>query len=176
MTLLTGVTGTANVNMKDGELHGIDMAQTVCQGMNNLSSLGGDAQQVDRSTPFANMGASAKIKNGVVNNQDLRAALDAMVLSGKGSVNLPKQLLDYRLGFQVEKNLFKETCSFPDKLEGVEIPVDCKGSFDTEPTKLCKPDLSFLKDAVKKEVKEKAKKKVEEKLKGKLGDKLKGLF
>ncbi|MCP4598052.1 AsmA family protein [Neptuniibacter sp.] len=173
---VNSVTGTANVNMKDGEVHGIDMAQTVCQGMNNVSSLGINTKEVDRSTPFANMGASANIKNGVISNKDLKAALDAMVLSGKGTVNLPKQLLDYRLGFMVEKNLFKETCSFPDKLEGVEIPIDCKGSFNTPPAELCKPDFSFITNAMKKQVKEKAKKKVEEKLKGKLGDKLKGLF
>ncbi|WP_420599553.1 AsmA family protein [Neptuniibacter sp.] len=177
---VNSVTGTANVNMKDGEVHGIDMAHTVCQGMNSIKSMGVDTQEVDRSTPFANMGASAKIKNGVVKNNDLKAALDAMVLSGKGTVNLPKQLLNYRLGFMVEKNLFKESCSFPDSLEGVEIPVDCKGSFDTDPAKLCKPDFSFITDALKNQVKEKvetkAKEKVEEKLKGKLGDKLKGLF
>lgn len=173
---VNSVTGTAKVNMKDGEVHGIDMAHTVCQGMNNISAMGVDAQQVDRSTPFANMGASAKITNGVVKNNDLKAALDAMALSGKGTVNLPKQLLDYRLGFMVEKNLFKESCSFPDKLEGVEIPVDCKGGFNTDPAKLCKPDFSFITDALKKQVKEKAKAKVEEKIKDKLGDKLKGLF
>jgi AsmA protein len=187
---VNSVTGTADVNMKDGELHGIDMAQTVCQGLNNLSSLGVNTTEVDKSTPFANMGASANIKNGVINNQDLKAALDAMSLSGKGTVNLPKQLLDYRLGFMVEKNLFKETCSFPDKLEGVEIPIDCKGSFDTDPVKLCKPDFSFISDALKNQVKEKVeaqkaevKEKVEakkeeakEKLKDKLDSKLKGLF
>lgn len=177
---VNSATGTASVNMKDGELRGIDMAQTVCQGMNNISSLGIDTQQVDRSTPFTSMGASSRIKNGVVTNNDLKAALDAMALSGKGTVNLPKQLLDYRLGFMVEKNLFNETCSFPNKLEGVEIPIDCKGSFNTDPAKLCKPDFSFLTDALKNQVKEKAKAKVEEKVKdkldGALGDKLKGLF
>lgn len=177
---VNSVTGNAKVNMKDGEVHGIDMAHTVCQGMNSIKSMGVDTQEVDRSTPFANMGATAKITNGVVKNNDLKAALDAMALSGKGTVNLPKQLLDYRLGFMVEKNLFKETCSFPDSLEGVEIPVDCKGGFDTDPAKLCKPDFSFITDALKNKVKEKvetkAKEKVEEKLKDKLGDKLKGLF
>ncbi|WP_415886533.1 AsmA family protein [Neptuniibacter sp. QD37_6] len=180
---VNSVTGTAKVNMKDGELKGLDMAQSVCQGLNNVSALGGEAEQVDRSTPFTSMGASTRIKNGVVSNQDLKAALDAMTLSGKGTVNLPKQLLDYRLGFMVEKNLFKETCSFPNKLEGVEVPIDCKGSFNTEPTKLCKPDFSFITDALKQDVKkkveekkEKLKAKAEEKLKDKLGDKLKGLF
>ncbi|WP_415883101.1 AsmA family protein [Neptuniibacter sp. QD34_54] len=180
---VNSVTGTAKVNMKDGELKGLDMAQTVCQGLNNVSALGGDAEQVDRSTPFTSMGASTRIKNGVVTNKDLKAALDAMTLSGKGTVNLPKQMLNYRLGFMVEKNLFKETCSFPNKLEGVEVPIDCKGSFNTEPTKLCKPDFSFITDALKQDVKkkveekkEKLKAKAEEKLKDKLGDKLKGLF
>ncbi|PIE20685.1 MAG: AsmA family protein [Neptuniibacter caesariensis] len=176
---VNSMTGTANVNMKDGELKGIDMAQTVCQGLNNIKSLGVNAKEVDRSTPFANMGASVQITNGVVSNNDLKAALDAMVLSGTGTVDLPKQLLDYRLGFMVEKNLFKETCSFPDSLEGVEIPVDCKGGFDTPPADLCKPDFSFIGDALKNKVKGKVKAKKEKlkaKAKDKAKDKLKGLF
>ena len=173
-------TGTSNIKLSDGEIKGIDAAQSVCQAMNNVSSLGIDTQEVDRSTPFANISATLPITNGVINNNDLTAQLDAMALNGRGLVNLPQQTLDYRLGFKVEKNLFKETCSFPNALENVEIPINCKGGFATPPQKLCKPDLSVITDALKARVKEKAKAKVEEKvneeLKGKLGDKLKGLL
>jgi len=175
------MTGTAAVQMKDGEIKGIDMAQTLCQGMNTVGSLGLNTQQVDRSTPFADMSASTRIKNGVVSNKDLKAALDALALNGRGSVDLPKQALDYRLALVIEDNLFKKTCSIPDKLEGIEWPVDCKGSFDTEPAKLCKPDLSVIEDAFKKLAKDKAKAKIDkkkeelkEKLEQKLGDKLGG--
>lgn len=175
--IVHSLNGTTNVQMKDGELKGIDMAQTVCQGLNTVKSLGINTQEVDKSTPFANLSASTKIVNGVVNNPDLKAALDAMVLNGKGKVNLPKESLDYRVGLTIEQNLFKETCSIPDSLEGVEFPVDCKGSFDTEPAKLCKPDLAVFKNIFEAKAKAKVKAKVDEqkdKLKEKLGEKLGG--
>ena len=182
--IVNTMTGTASVNMKDGEVKGIGIAQTICQGFNTASSLGINTQQVDQSTPFANMGGTFKIKNGVVDNRDLKAALDAITLKGAGEVNLPAANLDYRLGLIIEENLFKQTCSINNSLQGVEWPVDCKGSFDDEPAQLCKPDLSVIKDVLKAqlekklkaEVETKAKEKVEEALKDKLGDQTKGLL
>lgn len=173
--IVNSLTGTAAVQMKDGEIKGIDMAQTLCQGMNTVGSLGINTQQVDRSTPFANLSASTTMKNGVVQNPDLKAALDSLSLSGKGNVDLPQQALNYRVGLTIEDNLFKKTCSIPDKLEGIEFPVDCKGGFDTEPAELCKPDLGFIEDILKAKAKAKVQEKVDEKkdeLKKKLTEKL----
>jgi len=173
--IVHSLNGTTNIQMKDGEIQGIDMAQTVCQGLNTVKSLGVDTQEVDKSTPFANLSASTKIVNGVVNNPDLKASLDAMALTGKGKVNLPKESLDYRVGLTIKENLFKKTCSIPDSLEGVEFPVDCKGGFDADPAKLCKPDLSVFEEIFKAKAKAKVKEKVDEqkdKLKEKLGEKL----
>jgi len=181
--IVNSLTGTAAMQMKDGEIAGIDMAQTLCQGMNTAGSLGINTQQVDRSTPFANLTASTTLKNGVINNPDLKAALDSLSLSGKGSVDLPQQALNYRVGLTIQDNLFKKTCRIPGKLENVEFPVDCKGSFDTPPAELCKPDLSVFKDILKNSLKDKAKEKLKldekkdelkKKLSEKLGDKLGG--
>jgi len=173
--IVNSLTGTAAVQMKDGEIKGIDMAQTLCQGMNTVGSLGINTTEVDRSTPFANLSASTTMKNGVINNPDLKAALDSLSLSGKGNVDLPQQALNYRVGLTIEDNLFKKTCSIPDKLEGVEFPVDCKGGFDTEPAELCRPDLGFIEDIFKAKAKAKVQEKVDEKkdeLKKKLTEKL----
>ncbi|MBR9882247.1 MAG: AsmA family protein, partial [Oceanospirillales bacterium] len=183
--IINSLNGTANVNAADGVIEGIDMAQTICQGINNVASLGINTTQVDQSTPFANMGGNFTITNGVVSNKDLAATLDAMSLAGRGNVNLPKALIDYRLGLTIKENLFKQTCSVNNRLEGVEFPVNCKGSFDTPPAKMCKPDASvftnLLKAEAKKKVEEKVGKQIEEKLGEKLGDEgakslLKGLF
>ncbi|WP_370298807.1 AsmA family protein [Pontibacterium sp.] len=173
--IVHSLNGTTSINMKDGEIQGIDMAQTVCQGLNTVKSLGINTQEVDKSTPFANLNASTKIVNGVVNNPDLNAALDAMALSGKGKVDLPKESLDYRVGLTIEENLFKKTCSIPDSLEGVEFPVDCKGGFDDNPADMCKPDLAVFENIFKAKAKAKVKAKVDakkEELKEKLGGSL----
>ncbi|GGC10192.1 cell envelope biogenesis protein AsmA [Marinobacterium zhoushanense] len=183
--IVNSLSGNASVNAADGVIEGINMAQTICQGINNVASLGINTEQVDQSTPFANMGGNFNISNGVVSNKDLAATLDAMSLAGRGSVDLPKALVDYRLGLTIKENLFKQTCSVNNRLEGVEFPVNCKGSFDTPPAKMCSPDASvfanLLKAEAKKKVEEKVSKKIEEKLGEKLGDEgakslLKGLF
>lgn len=182
--IVNSMTGTASVNMKDGEIKGIGIAQTICQGFNSVGSLGLNTEQVDQSTPFANLNGNFKIKNGLVDNRDLKAELDAITVKGAGQVNVPASNLDYRLGLTIEENLFKQTCSVNNALEGVEWPVDCKGSFDDDPAQLCKPDLSVIEDVIKAQLKKKlkaevetkAKEKVEEALQDKLGDEAKGLI
>ncbi|MDO6564703.1 AsmA family protein [Amphritea sp. 1_MG-2023] len=163
--IVNSLNGNAHVTMPDGAVKGIDIAQTICQGFNNISALGIDADQVDRSTPFADLSSNFKFTNGVISNQDLITKLDAITLRGKGSVDLPAQDLDYRLGLTIEENLFKKTCAVNNNLEGVEWPVNCKGSFDTAPAQLCRPDTSVLKELLK----QKAKKQLEGKLMDKLG-------
>lgn len=172
--------GTANVALSNGVVKGIDMAQQMCQTMNNLTALGSlqAAEQVDQSTPFAKMGGQFNIRNGVVSNKDLKVSLDAIEATGRGSVNLPSALIDYRLGLLIQENLFKKSCSVNNKIQGIEWPVNCKGAFDTPPAQLCKPDLSVIKDIVRNSVKEKAEDKLKEKLEEKLKDneKVKGLL
>ncbi|NVK40543.1 MAG: AsmA family protein [Oceanospirillaceae bacterium] len=170
--IVNSLSGNANFNVSDGTVEGISMAQTICQGFNTLGSLGVNTQQVDRSTPFANLGGNFRISNGVISNQDLAASLDAMALKGRGSVNLPQRSLDYRLGLSIEENLFKQSCSVNNKIQGVEWPVNCKGSFDTPPAKLCRPDLSVFEDLVKQQLKQEVQAKVEEEVDQKLQDRL----
>ncbi|WP_417228242.1 AsmA family protein [Amphritea sp.] len=181
--IVNSLNGNSKITMPDGAVKGIDIAQTICQGFNNVTSLGIDTEQVDRSTPFADLSSNFKFTNGVVSNQDLITKLDAITLRGKGSVSLPAQNLDYRLGLTIEENLFKKTCSVNNSLEGVEWPVNCKGSFDTEPAKLCRPDASVLKELLKQKAKKQLEGKLMEKLGGEEGSKaegakklLKGLF
>jgi len=181
---INSLNGSANIGMAEGLIKGIDAAQSMCQGINNRSALWINAEQVDKTTPFADLGANFTIRNGVVSNQDLKAKLDAMALAGRGSVNLPQQAVDYRIGLTIEDNLFNQSCSVNDRLEGVEVPVNCKGGFYDEPAKLCRLDTSFIGDLLKAEAKRKVEEKigtqVEDKLKDKLGEEgagvLKGLF
>lgn len=197
-SIVNSLNGRVKLNLANGVIQGIDAVQTMCETINKVSSLGGavsKTQSVDKSTPFASINGNLAFKNGVMSNQDFKADLDAINISGKGIVNLPKQALDYRVGLKIQENLFKKSCSVNNKIQGIEWPVDCKGRFSDDPVKLCKPDLSVVKDVLKKALKEKLqqkvekklggsikekreelKEKVEEKVKDKLKDALKGLF
>jgi AsmA protein len=178
--IMNSLNGTIDLTLTNGVIQGIDMAQQMCQTINNISAMGqlSAAAKVDGSTPFAKMSGRFNVKNGVISNNDLNVDLDAMNLSGKGTASLPESSLDYRLGLVIQDNLFNKTCTINNKLEGVTWPIRCKGSFDTAPAELCKPDVEAMQDMVEKALKEKAKEevkskvkdKVEEKIKDKLGD------
>ncbi|WP_432697094.1 AsmA family protein [Marinobacterium sp. YM272] len=172
--IINSLGGMLNIKAADGVIEGISMAQTICQGINNVASLGINSEQVDQSTPFADMGGSFNITNGVVSNKDLTANLDAMQMTGRGSVNLPQALIDYRLGMTIKENLFKQTCSVNNRLEGVEFPVNCKGSFDTPPAQMCRPDPSIFANLLKAQAQKKVEEEVGSKIEEKLGEKLGG--
>ncbi|OUS35534.1 hypothetical protein A9R01_06955, partial ['Osedax' symbiont bacterium Rs2_46_30_T18] len=176
--------------LADGVVKGIDAAQEMCQTINKVASLGGVASEtvtVDKSTPFASITGLLNLKNGVISNKNFKADLDAINATGKGTVNLPTQSLNYRLGLKIQDNLFKKSCSVNNAIQGIEWPIDCKGSFSDEPAKLCKPDLSVVKDIAKKALKAKLEKKlgtsvkqkteeVKQKVEDKVQDKVKGLL
>ena len=117
--IVNSLNGNAKVTMPDGTVKGIDIAQTICQGFNNVAALGVNADQVDRSTPFADLSSNFRFTNGVVSNNDLITKLDAITLRGKGNVSLPAQNMDYRLGLTIEENLFKQTCAVNNNLDSL---------------------------------------------------------
>lgn len=167
--MINSLNGSASISMKEGVLQGIDMAQTVCQGIQTVTSLGINTQQVDRSTPFADLTGNFRIRNGIVENNDLSANLDAMLLKGQGSVDLPAQAIDYRLGFTIQENLFQQTCSVNNRLEGLELPINCKGQFDTPPAQMCRPDTSVFTQLLRQEVQ----RKIEERIGGSVEEQIK---
>ncbi|SIS41760.1 AsmA family protein [Neptunomonas antarctica] len=174
-SIVNNMNGSANITVTDGVVNGINMAQELCQTINNLSATGSaqPAQTVDQSTPFAKMGGNFTVKNGIVSNNDLSVQLDAMNIKGSGAVDLPKATVDYQLALIIQENLFKKTCPVNNRLEGVEWPVRCKGSFDLEPTQLCKPDARAIRDILKNAITSKVKEELSKKVQEKLGDKLK---
>ncbi|MCJ8297506.1 MAG: AsmA family protein [Pseudomonadales bacterium] len=193
-SIINSLSGKVQFTLADGVVKGIDAAQEMCETINKVASLGGVASKtvaVDKSTPFASIKGLLNLKNGVISNKDFTADLDAINATGKGTVNLPAQSLNYRIGLKIQYNLFKKSCSINNAIQGIEWPIDCKGNFSDEPMKLCKPDLSVVKDIAKKALKAKlekklgtsvkqktqeVKQKVEEQVKDKLKGLLKGLF
>ncbi len=164
--MINSLNGQAKIEMKEGVLQGIDMAQTVCQGIQTVTALGINPQQVDRSTPFADLSGNFTLRNGRVSNNDLTAMLDAMRLRAQGEINLPEKSLDYRLGFTIMENLFQQTCSVNNRLEGLELPILCAGKFDTPPAQMCRPDTSVFTQLLRREVRREVQRQVEERIGG----------
>jgi AsmA protein len=187
-SFIENLNGKMTLTADEGVIKGIDMAQELCQKIENITSLGFNPDQVDKTTPIANLNSDFIIKNGVVTNPELLASVDAANLDANGTINLPKQSLDYTLGLTIKEDLFQKSCGINPALRGTRIPVNCRGAFDTDPVKLCKLDTRFVGDMLKKVAGEKlqaeidkkkealeqqAKEKLQDSLKDKLGEQLK---
>lgn len=148
-------------------MHAIRSANALIQG---FPAPPAEAQQTD----FAELRGHANVRDGVVHNDLLVASSPLFKVTGKGSADLVREQLDYRVTTEVTATLEGEAGRQLEKIKGTPLPVKISGSF-TDPS--IKVDLEdILKEKLKKKVEEKVREKVEDKLKDQLGDKLKGLF
>ncbi len=164
-SFIENLNGNMSLTADEGVIKGIDMAQELCQKIENITSLGFNPDQVDKTTPIANLNSDFIIKNGVVTNPELLASVDAANLDANGTINLPKQSLDYTLGLTIKEDLFQKSCGINPALRGTRIPVNCRGAFDTDPVKLCKLDTRFVGDMLKKVAGEKLQAEIDKKKK-----------
>ena len=112
--------------------------------------------------------------NGVIRNQDLAAKSPLLRVEGKGSVDLPKEALDYLVTAKVIGSLEGQGGKGLADVRGVAIPVQVAGTF-AKPSYKIRLDEA-LREVAEDKVKEKVQEKVEEKLEKQFGDSLKGLF
>jgi AsmA protein len=120
--------GTAGVALHDGRIDGVDLAKLIEQAR----ALSGKARgepvtaktTASDATVFKSLTANLRMTNGVAQNDDL--ALDGPNLraTGRGSVDLVRETLDYRL---------KVTVAGGAEQRGTTLPVTISGSF-TKPS------------------------------------------
>ena len=162
--------GTASFNFRDGAVKGVNIAKLIRQAGALLGVQSSGEVSDQNQTDFTSLSGSIKAVNGVVSNSDLSAMSPLLRVSGKGSVNLPKDTVDYRLAVELVSSLQGQGGQAADQLSGIPVPVRIVGPLQKPQFK---PELdSVLKSKAEQELKKKAK----EKLKGVLGDQLKGLF
>ena len=177
--MVNSLTGDSAISVKDGRLHGVNLVDSLCQGIRQVKGLPEATGSAPDYTNFSNLSATLKIVDGVVDSRDLAASMVAVGVAGAGQVNLPAATLDYGLDLTVLQQLQGERCQIEEKLHNLAFPVRCNGSFDDAPAKLCRPDTARMKkvltELAKRDVGGKLQQKLDDsKLKQKLDEKLKG--
>jgi len=178
----SALNGTASLSLKEGAISGIDVAALMQQAQ---AVLKGDVSAVSTagtgSTPFSDMSASAKIMNGLVQNDDLLISSPLINVVGAGSADLVSEKLDYRLTLQRTKALSEAELADTKDLKNLRVPVNVAGTF-AEPSIQLDVKAILLAtqqekiEEKKQELKDKLQDKLNEKLKGRAGELLKGLF
>jgi AsmA protein len=149
------LTGTGAIAARDGKIKGVNLQQSINDAKAKYDKLKGKSVDVtpkatDESV-FSSLTATFNITNGVARNDDLRLQGANIRATGKGSVNLTNEKLDYRLFVTLAEEASRE---------GSTVPVDIGGTLTQPQYKVAWSEA--LKDqATKKLATEKAKAKEE---------------
>jgi AsmA protein len=103
--LKKALAGNARVDMKEGAIKGINLAEAVRKP--------GGAQK----TEFSNLSASLKIRDGVARNDDLKAHSPLLDLTGAGKLDIGNNSIDYVARASLTR--------------GVSVPVKLYGALDS---------------------------------------------
>lgn len=184
--------GSARLELRDGAIHGINIAQTVRSAKSKLAALRGAGDQQAQSgtgsasekTDFSELTGSFRITDGVARNDDLQIKSPLVRIAGSGAIDIGNDRLDYLARTTVVSTLQGQGGPELQELKGVTVPVRLSGPFNAigwridvagMASELAKQKL----DERKGELKEKAQKSLDEqkgKVRDQLKDQLKGLF
>jgi AsmA protein len=175
--------GTASLALRDGAVHGINIAQKLRDLKGTFSGGAAPAQAADAAdkTDFSELTASFVIRKGVATNNDLLAKSPLLRLGGAGTIDIGAASLDYTVKATVVATLAGQGGSDLSQLNGVTLPVHLTGPFAAMSYQL---DWSAVAaQAVKSKAADKVKSLLGDKLKqgkgtdpGKITDTLKGLL
>lgn len=152
--------GTARLQLKDGAIKGINIAEVLRKAKSALSSQPARAQAAEaQKTDFSEMSASFAIKNGVAHNEDLDVKAPLFRISGKGDVDIGNSRIDYVTKAAVVASTKGQGGKDLEQLAGLTVPVHLTGPLDD-----MKYDVDY--SAVARDV---AKSRIGEKIKERLG-------
>jgi AsmA protein len=158
----------------DGAVQGFNLAAMIRKARARLKGEPAPPESGPNQTDFSALTGTATVSNGVIQNKDLSAKSPLLRVEGEGTVNLPRETLDYRVTAKVVGSLEGQGGKGLSDLRGVAIPIQVAGTF-ADPDYKIRLDEA-VREVAEEKVKEKVQEKVQEKLEDQLGDSLKGLF
>ncbi|WP_260294120.1 AsmA family protein [Sedimenticola hydrogenitrophicus] len=176
--------GNLSFRFENGAVKGVNLAQLLREGRARLKGEQLPADSAPPQTDFSELGGTAVIKQGVLDNQDLLAKSPFLRVTGAGQVNLVTETLDYLVKPVIVSTAAGQGGAGLEELKGVPIPVKLTGPYASPDytidwaqvvTASQKAKLEEKEAEVKQQLEEK-KQETREKLENKLKDRLKGLF
>lgn len=161
--------GTAALNLKDGALKGINLAQSLRNAKAMFTGGTRDSEQAaaaSEKTDFSELSASFIIREGVAHNEDLLAKSPFLRLTGAGDINIAEGSLNYLAKATAVATSTGQGGKELADTRGLTLPVRASGPFTALKYKL--EFGSAFSDSAKQQIEAK-----KEELKGMLEDQLK---
>jgi len=127
--LRKALAGNARVQMKEGAIKGINLAESA---RNAKAALGGKQAKADPSqkTDFSEAGATFNIKNGVAHNDDLKVQSPFLRIGGAGNFDIGNNTIDYLAKTTLAATTKGQGGRDASQVTGVTIPVKLYGALD----------------------------------------------
>ncbi len=175
--LLKSLSGDAAFELQQGMYRGVDLWYEVRKAQALIKQTEPPPRPDNPRTELSEFSGTLKFADGQASNQDFKATLPFMRLTGAGNINLVDAVMDYRLQARVvdtpglvdspdvdspAADESADTADTVSQLKGLTIPINVKGPIDDPKVGVDLGDL--LKDTVT----EKARERLEDKIKKKL--------
>lgn len=120
--MIQALAGNGKVTFRNGAIKGINLGAMV----RNVKSafLDSGASEVQK-TDFSEMGGTFQIRQGILTNNDLLLKAPLLRLTGKGTVDMPKRTINYRVEPKVVASASGQGGAAT--ATGVSVPVNIKG-------------------------------------------------
>ncbi|HYL88368.1 MAG TPA: AsmA family protein [Burkholderiales bacterium] len=123
--------GSARVQLHDGAIKGINLAEVLRKAKTALGSQEARAQAAEaQKTDFSELTASFKIQNGVAHNDDLDVKSPLFRVSGAGNIDIGNSTIDYTTKATVVASTKGQGGEDLGQLSGLTVPVRLVGPFD----------------------------------------------
>lgn len=171
--------GSARLELRNGAVHGVNVAQAIRRAKAKIGELRGQAAaetgtgSAAEKTDFSELNGSFRITDGVAHNDDLSIKSPLLRVGGAGDIDLGAERLDYLAKVTVVSTLKGQGGAELESLKGVTIPVRLSGPFTAIGWRI--DFAGLVREAAKEKIEEK-KSEIREKAREKLQEELKGLF
>ncbi len=122
--------GKVKLSLSDGKIAKLQILETIRVAKALLSKETITASAASQPTGFATLTASGTLTNGVFKNNDLQAASDLMAVTGKGTIDLVKEHIDYLLTINLTDRIERKQDTGLVDLGNTPIPYRIKGNFN----------------------------------------------
>jgi AsmA protein len=165
--------GDVSFTLRDGAWEGVDMWYELRRARAVLDGNPAPAREGARRTPFSLVSATGVIADAVLTNRDLSGTLPFMAVTGRGTVNMLSDAMDFDLVARMVDGPTLQSDPGLAGLAGRELPLRVGGTL-TEPS--VRPDFgAVLRSRAEDEVRERVEEEREE-VRERLQDRLRGIF
>jgi len=121
--MVRSLQGNGTVRFTDGAIEGLNIPQMIRSV--SLGQLQGTQRSSRLKTDFSELNGTYTIQNGIIQNSDLQLIGPLLRMGGKGTIDLPREVIDYSLEPRLVASLQGQ--GGEKDMAGVVVPIKIKG-------------------------------------------------